>query len=152
MKYIQSFYQYPVMFSSIEKWVPSKDADGDLRNIVEIEDKELETLERSEPMFNALISEKKYRVLNKLPESYKPSSMLLNEAREEAEAAKRELEALKAQNGGGNNVSVLTGPDEDLEKLDYKTLQGIAIKAGIEKVQGVRRPDLIKAIREAKAV
>ena len=99
MKYVQSFYQYPVMYSSIRKGVPAKDADGELRNIVELEDKELETLERYEPMFNALVSEKKYRVLNKLPESYKPSSQRLNEAHEETERLKRELAELKAAGG-----------------------------------------------------
>lgn len=104
MKYIQSFYQYAVTFSSIGKSVPAKDADGDLRNIAAFEDKEVETLEKSEPMFRQLVEQKKYRVLNKLPESYKPAAILVNEARQaeaeakaEAEAAKAELEALKAE-------------------------------------------------------
>lgn len=99
MKYVQSFYQYPVMYSSIGKGVPAKDADGELRNIVELEDAELETLERSEPMFVALVSEKKYRVLNKLPESYKPSSQRLNEANEEIERLRQELAAREAAGG-----------------------------------------------------
>ena len=122
MKYVQSFYQYPVLFSSIGKAIPAKDADGELRNIAEIEDEELETLERSEPMFNALVSEKKYRVLKKLPDSYKPSSQLLNEAREEAEKAKQELAALKAS-GNGKKVdpdpsATDSGEDSDLNKID----------------------------------
>ena len=113
MKYVQSFYQYPVLFSSIGKAIPAKDADGELRNIAEIEDEELETLERSEPMFNALVSEKKYRVLKKLPDSYKPSSQLLNEAREEAEKAKQELAALKAA-GKGKKIDPDPKSDEQL--------------------------------------
>ena len=133
MKYVQSFYQYPVLFSSIGKAIPAKDADGELRNIAEIEDEELETLERSEPMFNALVSEKKYRVLKKLPDSYKPSSQLLNEAREEAEKAKQELAALKASGNGkkidpdpksGEQIpdpdpsATDSGEDSDLNKID----------------------------------
>ena len=114
MKYVQSFYQYPVLFSSIGKAIPAKDAD-ELRNIAEIEDEELETLERSEPMFNALVSEKKYRVLKKLPDSYKPSSQLLNEAREEAEKAKQELAALKAS---GNGKKVDPDPKSGEQTLD----------------------------------
>ena len=115
MKYVQSFYQYPVLFSSIGKAIPAKDADGELRNIAEIEDEELETLERSDPMFNALVSEKKYRVLKKLPDSYKPSSQLLNEAREEAEKAKQELAALKAS---GNGKKVDPDPKSGEQTLD----------------------------------
>ena len=78
MKYVQSFYQYPVTFSSIGKGIPAKDADGELRNIAAFEDEEVETLKRSEPMFNDLVNIKKYRILDKLPESYKPSATLIN--------------------------------------------------------------------------
>lgn len=97
MKYIQSFYNYPVTFSSIDKGIPAKNADGELRNIAEITEKELEILQNKEPLFRSLVERKKYRVLNKLPESYRPAAVLVNEARAEAEAAKAELEALKAQ-------------------------------------------------------
>ncbi len=97
MKYLQSFYTYPVTFSSIGKGIPSADADGDLKNIAELSEKEIETLERCEPLYRELIAQKKYRVLNKLPESYKPAATQINEAREEAAQAKAELEALKAQ-------------------------------------------------------
>ena len=117
MKYVQSFYQYPVLFSSIGKAIPAKDADGELRNIAEIEDEELETLERSEPMFNALVLEKKYRVLKKLPDSYKPSSQLLNEAREEAEKAKKELAELKAA-GKGKKIDPDPKSDEQIPDPD----------------------------------
>ena len=97
MKYIQSFYNYAVTFSSIEKAVPAKNADGELRNIAQISDEELAKLENCEPLFRKLVELKKYRVLNKLPESYKPASTLVNEARAEAEDAKKENEELKAK-------------------------------------------------------
>lgn len=97
MKYIQSFYGYAVLFSSIGKGVPAKDADGEFRNIAEVSDSEFETLQNSEPLFRQLVNQKKYRVLNKLPESYKPASALVNEARSEAEQAKKENEELKAK-------------------------------------------------------
>ena len=97
MKYLQSFYTYPVTFSSIGKGIPSADADGELRNIAELSEKEIETLERCEPFYRELIAQKKYRVLNKLPESYKPAATQINEAREEAENARAEAEAAKAE-------------------------------------------------------
>ena len=97
MKYIQSFYPYPVTFSSIGKTVPSKDAEGDLKNICEVTEDEVAKLEAQEPMYRSLVNQKKYRLLNHLPDSYKPASYLVNEARAEAAAAKAELEALKAE-------------------------------------------------------
>lgn len=97
MKYVQSFYPYPVTFSCIGKTVPSKDAEGELKNIAEFTETEIEKLEAQEPMFRQLVNQKKYRVLNHLPDSYKPASYLVNEARAEADAAKKELEALKAE-------------------------------------------------------
>lgn len=97
MKYVQSFYPYAILFSSIGKGIPAANADGDLRNIAELEDSELEVLQNSEPLFRKLVSQKKYRVLNKLPESYRPASALVNEARERADAAEKELAELKAQ-------------------------------------------------------
>lgn len=95
MKYIQSFYPYAVVFSSIGKGVPSRNADGELRNIVELSDEEYEKLQNSEPLFRKLLNQKKYRVLNKLPESYRPASTLVNEARAEASSLKTENEELK---------------------------------------------------------
>lgn len=97
MKYIQSFYPYAIWFSSIDKGVPAANADGDMRNIAEVTEAELEKLQNSEPMFRRLISDKKYRVLNKLPDSYRPAATLINEARERADAAEKELAELKAK-------------------------------------------------------
>lgn len=99
MKYIQSFYQYPVTFSSIGKTIPARSAQGPMRNIAEIEDKELERLEQSEPFFRELVSLKKIRVLNHLPESYVSSAQRINEAQDEIARLKAENEALKAKAG-----------------------------------------------------
>lgn len=95
MKYIQSFYSYPVTFSSIGKGIPSKTADGELRNICEISDEELEKLQNNEPLFRKLVEKKKYRVLNKLPENYRSPTVLVNEARTESANLKSENEELK---------------------------------------------------------
>lgn len=97
MKYVQSFYQYPVTFSAIGKTIPARSAQGELKNIAEVTDKELERLENCEPKFRELVLQKKYRVLNKMPESYKPAAAQINEAREEASAAKAELEKARAE-------------------------------------------------------
>jgi|GEM_PF-1976960 len=162
MKYIQSFYQYPVTFSSIGKGIPAKDADGELRNIAAFEDEEVETLKRSEPMFNDLVNIKKYRILDKLPESYKPSATLINEANAENERLKAELAALKAKTaetkkeGGGEKSPTESDESDksaekiDLDKMDYKELQEYALKLGVEKVTNVKKADLIKAIEDAQ--
>ena len=162
MKYIQSFYQYPVTFSSIGKGIPAKDADGELRNIAAFEDEEVETLKRTEPMFNDLVNIKKYRILDKLPESYKPSATLINEANAENERLKAELAALKAKTAEtkkeGGDETPPTESDEsdksaekiDLDKMDYKELQEYALKLGVEKVTNVKKADLIKAIEDAQ--
>ena len=109
MKYIQSFYQYPVTFSSIGKTLPARSAQGPLKNLMEIEDKELKRLEDCEPFFRELVNEKKIRVLNKMPESYVSSAQRINEANEEIERLKAENEALKAQSG----KPAKNAPDED---------------------------------------
>jgi hypothetical protein len=99
MKYIQSFYQYPVTFSSIGKTMPARSAQGPLKNLMELEDKELKRLEDCEPFFRELVNTKKIRVLNKMPESYVSSAQRINEANEEIERLKAENEALKAKAG-----------------------------------------------------
>lgn len=115
MKYVQSFYQYAVIYSSIGKGVPAANADGDLRNIAEFTEQELETMQNCEPLFRQLVSQKKYRILNKIPESYRPASQLVNEAREEAEKAKQELEELKAKIAAKetDTVGTETGPETE---------------------------------------
>ena len=97
MKYIQSFYQYPVTFSSIGKTIPARGAQGELKNCAEFSDKEIETLQRREPFFRELVDKKKIRVLNHLPASYVPPAQRINEANDEAEKLRKELEAAKAK-------------------------------------------------------
>lgn len=97
MKYVQCFYQYPVTFSSIGKTFPANGAQGELRNLAEVTEKELEKLRSSEPFFRELIEKKKYRVLDHMPESYKTSASRINEANDEIARLKAENEKLRAQ-------------------------------------------------------
>ena len=97
MKYVQCFYQYPVTFSAIGKTFPAQGAQGELRNLAEVTDKELEKLMNCEPFFRELVDKKKYRVLNHMPESYKTSASRINEANDEIARLKAENEKLKAQ-------------------------------------------------------
>ena len=144
MKYIQSFYQYPVTFSSIGKTIPARSAQGPMRNIAEIEDRELERLEQSEPFFRELVSLKKLRVLKHLPESYVSSAQRINEANDEIARLKAENEALKAQ-------AAANQPTEediiDFDKADYKELQKYAKDLGIDPNQ--KKAELIKQLKEA---
>lgn len=133
MKYIQSFYQYPVTFSSIGKTLPARSAQGPLKNLMEIEDKELKRLEDCEPFFRELVNQKKIRVLNKMPESYVSSAQRINEANEEIERLKAENEALKAKAGkttkepeddgleGDRGRDAVAGNDEEAPAEEKKT-------------------------------
>ena len=96
-KYIQSFYQYPVTFSSIGKTIPAKLAQGELRNLAEVSDREYERLVSAEPKFRELVNLKKYRVLDRIPSGYVPASVQVNNAKAEADKYKAEAEALKAK-------------------------------------------------------
>jgi hypothetical protein len=133
-KYIQSFYPYPVTFSSIGKTMPAKNADGELRNLIEMSDEEIDKLQKREPFFNQLLNLKKIRILNKMPESYKPAATQINEARAEAEAAKAELEKIKAQYGIKDEAEATEGQAEEkpLDKMSYKELEALAAEKGIE--------------------
>lgn len=164
MKYIQSFYQYPVTLSSIGKTVPARSAQGPLKNLMEIEDKELERVQNSEPFFRELVSLKKLRVLNHMPESYVSSAQRINEANDEIARLKAENEALKARdkvlNGG---TAVVKGDDEqpfkDDEVIDitseekmeqyqnmtYDELKDACKYAGIE-YKNKKKADLIQAL------
>lgn len=97
MKYIQSFYPYPVTFSSIGKTIAARNAAGEMKNIVEITEKELEKLQNKEPFFRELLNKKKIRILPKLPASYIPAAQQLNAAHAEADKYKSEAEALRAR-------------------------------------------------------
>jgi hypothetical protein len=146
MKYIQSFYQYPVTFSSIGKTLPARSAQGPLKNLMEIEDKELKRLEDCEPFFRELVNAKKIRVLNKMPESYVSSAQRINEANDEIARLKAENEALKKQ-------AAAEQPKEDdiidFDKADYKELQKYAKDLGLDPNQ--KKAVLIKQLKEAAA-
>lgn len=160
-KYVQSFYQYPVTFTSVGKAIPAKNADGEMGNLIEVTDAELHKLQQSEPLFRSLVNQKKYRVLNKIPESYKPAAQQVNEARSKASeaearaaAAEAELAALKAQMAAGQDASKNAAVDSDGEivditKLNFKELEKIAADLGIEKQKS--KADYIKAIESARA-
>lgn len=150
MKYIQSFYQYPVTFSSIGKTVPCKEANGDLRNICEITEAELEKLENGEPLYRDLINRKQYRVLNHLPESYKPASTQINEAREaqaaaEAKLAEAEAKLAALEASKEDKKTTAESGAQDLEAMSYKDLQKLAADRGIE-YKNVKKADLIAAL------
>ena len=172
MKYIQSFYQYPVTFSSLGKTIPAKDADGELRNIAEFEDEEIEKLQNQEPFFRELIDLKKIRILNHLPESYRPAAVLVNEANDRAAAAEAkvaELEALLAQQenpegtaaaeaqnsnegteepapeGQEPNNETPTDP-KPFEEWDYKELQAFAKDHGVENVN-IKKAELVETCK-----
>ena len=97
MKYIQSFYQYPVTFSSIAKTIPARNAAGDLKNLCEVTEAELDNLQRKEPFFRELVAKKKIRILNHMPESYKTSAARINEANDEIARLRAENEKLRAK-------------------------------------------------------
>lgn len=159
-KYIQSFYQYPVTFSSLNMTVPARNAQGPMRNVVEISEKDLEKLKNCEPLFRELVRNKKYRVLGKLPDSYVPASVQVNKANEEADRYKAENEALKAriaelerQSKGNDSERTETpeapdGVEEtesvDYSKMNYKDLQKAAKAKGIDSNQS--KAALIEAL------
>ena len=116
MKYIQSFYQYPVTFSSIGKTMPARAAVGEMRNLAEVSDKELEKLNNCEPFFRELVAMKKYRVLNHMPESYKTSASRINEANDEIARLKAENERLKAQQAEAENRVPTEEPKVEAEE------------------------------------
>jgi hypothetical protein len=169
--YIQSYYQYPVTFSSIGKTIPARSAQGELRNVAEFTEKEIDTLKKREPFFRELVDKKKIRVLDHLPSSYVPPAQRINEANDEAEKLRKELEAAKAKiaeleagKGEGEGATTEessateTEDKEDngvettsLEATSYEGLKEIATKLGIEFKANVKKADLIKMIKEAEA-
>lgn len=173
-KYIQSFYQYPVTFSSIGKTVPARLAQGDMRNITEVSDAELVKLQNSEPLFRELVNGKKYRVLNKIPASYVPASEQINAAKSEADKLREENEALKArlaemENSAGKeaddagnkesaseadnenseqNETGTDGSEKDYGAMEYKELQEAAKAKGINPAQ--KKAALIEELEKAE--
>ncbi len=155
--YIQSYYQYPVTFSSIGKTIPARSAQGELRNVAEFTEKEIDTLEKREPLYRELKDKKKIRVLNHLPSSYVPPAQRINEANDEAEKLRKELEAAKAKiaeleaGKGEGDAPVKENEAIDFDKADYKELQKYAKDLGIDPNQkkAVLIEELKKAAQEA---
>lgn len=168
-KFIQSFYQYPVTFSSLHLTVPARSAQGEMRNIVEISEKDLEKLQNAEPLFRELVRNKKYRVLNKLPESYVPAAVQVNNANAEADKYKAENEMLRAKIAkleAERNADTTPAPENteaeqteadaeqaeaetpDYDKMNYKELQKAAKAKGIESNQS--KADLIAALKDSE--
>lgn len=154
MKYIQSFYQYPVTFSAIGKTIPARNAQGELRNVAEFTETEIETLQNKEPFFRELVDKKKIRVLNHLPSSYVPPAQRINEANDEAERLRKELEKAKAEietlKTGKEKTEVATSEVSkiiDFDKAEYKELQKYAKEKGIDPNQ--KKAILIEALKKA---
>ena len=170
MKYIQSFYPYPVTFSSIGKTIAARNAAGEMKNIVEITEKELEKLQNKEPFFRELLNKKKIRILPKVPASYIPAAQQLNAAHAETDKFKSENEALRARiaeleaqknapapeatseenSRADENLTVeTTDIAVDLKGFSYEELKAKATELGIEYKTNVKKADLIKMITEA---
>ena len=157
MKYIQSFYPYPVTFSSIGKTIAARNAAGEMKNIVEITEKELEKLQNKEPFFRELLNNKKIRILNKVPASYIPAAQQVNAAHAEADKYKSENEALKARiaeleaqqkaPAGADKSEPAESEVIDFDKADYKELQKYAKDLGIEPNQ--KKAVLIAELKKA---
>ena len=153
MKYIQSFYQYPVTFSSIGKTIPARSAQGEMRNCAEFTEKEIDTLEKREPFFRELVDKKKIRVLGKLPDSYVPPAQRINQAEDEAAKLREELAAANAkiaelEAGKGEGDAPVKGDEAiDFDKADYKDLQKYAKDLGIDPNQ--KKAMLIEELKKA---
>ncbi|MBR5007880.1 MAG: hypothetical protein IKY09_02765 [Methanocorpusculum sp.] len=158
MKYIQSFYQYPVTFSSIGKTIPARSAQGEMKNIAEVSEKELDKLRNCEPFFRELENKKKIRVLNHIPDSYVPPAQQINAAHAETDKVKAENEALKARIAeleakAGKDVdrpaeAGLTDSDREkqYEEMTYTELQDACKYAGIE-YKNKKKAELIKELK-----
>lgn len=158
MKYIQSYYQYPVTFSSIGKTIAARNAVGEMKNIVEISEKELEKLKNSEPFFRELLNKKKIRILDKVPNSYVPPAQQINKAQDEAAQAKAEADRLRkeleeanaklaALEAGNDDAPVKDDEAIDFDKADYKELQKYAKDLGIDPNQ--KKAKLIEELKKA---
>ena len=151
-KYIQSFYQYPVTFSSIGKTVPARSAQGEMKNIAKVSEKELEKLQNCEPLFRELVNTKKYRVLNKIPTSYIPPAEQVNSANAEADKLRAENEALKARLAALENAEETENTEKELsvdyDSMDYKELQKAAKDKGIDPNQ--KKTALLAALKDSE--
>ena len=157
MKYLQSFYQYPVTFSSIGKTIPARNADGEMKNLCEITEAQLDNLQRKEPFFRELVAKKKIRVLNHMPESYKTSAARINEANDEIARLKAENEKLRAQAETPKDTTPAQEAEETkddaefdrnkaYDEMTYAELQDACKYAGIE-YKNKKKAELIEALK-----
>lgn len=149
MKYIQSFYQYPVTFSSIAKTIPARAAAGDLKNLCEVTEAELDNLQRKEPFFRELVAKKKIRILNHMPEHYKTSATRINEAQDEIARLKAENEKLRAEkeaSADGTKDNAEFDRDKAYDEMTYAELQDACKYAGIE-YKNKKKAELIEALK-----
>ena len=138
--YIQSYYQYPVTFSSIGKTIPARSAQGELRNVAEFTEKEIDILKKCEPFFRELVDKKKIRVLDHLPSSYVPPAQRINEANDEAEKLRKENEELRAK------VATLAALNKG------KTMSNeVDIEDQGEDLEGDRGRDAVAGVNDAPA-
>lgn len=162
--YIQSYYQYPVTFSSIGKTIPARSAQGELRNVAEFTEKEIDILKKREPFFRELVDKKKIRVLDHLPSSYVPPAQRINEANDEAEKLRKELEeakakiaALEADKAPAAEETISDGATTDdvdstdpakktYEEMTYAELQEACKAAGLE-YKNKKKTELIEALK-----
>lgn len=133
MKYIQSFYQYPVTFSSIGKTLPAKNAEGESRNIAEFTEAEITKLENCEPFFRELLRNKKIRVINHIPTSYIPASERINKANETAEILKNENAELKKKIA---ELEKLAKSEKDSESAELEEIEEVKESAETPKKRG----------------
>ena len=150
MKYLQSFYQYPVTFSSIGKTIPARSAVGDLKNLAEITEAELQKLQNREPFFRELVDKKKIRVLDHMPESYKSSASRINEANDEIARLKAENERLRAQQNApapqSEEAKDQDNKSKSYDEMTYAELQEAAKAAGIE-YKNVKKAELLAQLK-----
>ena len=157
--YIQSYYQYPVTFSSIGKTIPARSAQGELRNVAEFTEKDIDTLKKREPFFRELVDKKKIRVLDHLPASYVPPAQRINEANDEVEKLRKELEETKKELSAWmkrcdppeikeDKAGELTDEDRQkaYEEMTYAELQDACKYAGIE-YKNKKKADLVEALK-----
>jgi len=143
MKYIQSFYQYPVTFSSIGKTIPARSAQGELRNVAEFTEKEIDILEKREPFFRELVNKKKIRVLNHLPSSYVPPAQRINQAEDEAEKLRTQLAEAQAK------IAALEAEKSDVKDTDVEEIEE-APAATDEDLEGSNGRDAVAGVTTTK--
>ena len=139
MKYVQSFYQYPVTFSTVGVIIPARSAQGERQNIAEVTEKQLERLMNCEPRFRELVDQKKYRILNKVPLSYVPPAEQINKANTEAEALRAkvaELEKKLAESEKAEEVKEEEPAEEPEETVEEKAEE---VKAPTKKTSSKKK-------------